>query len=90
MGGEGQATNREGAVISTYFCKIVHADRLRPTTYLDDASIGDLREAVDQAFEQLTGDESVIGFYVGKAPEDSDDDRGPTQGSSNKPLAPKK
>ena len=86
MGGERKFADREGAEIATYFCKIVFADRLQPTKYLDDASVGDLRDAVDRAFEQLTGDENVVGFYVGKAPGDSDDD-GPALESSNSPGA---
>jgi hypothetical protein len=56
--------------------------------YLDGASIGDLRDAVDQAFEQLTGDDKVIGFYVGKTPEDGDGESGPAQGSSSLTVAP--
>ena len=43
---------------------------------------------MNEALGQLTGDENVIGFYVGKAPESGDGESEPVRESFNTPVVP--
>lgn len=50
-----------------YLCKVVYQDRMKPTTYLEDASLRDVKKIVERLLEELSRDENMRAIYVGKS-----------------------
>jgi hypothetical protein len=49
-----------------YLCKVAYRDRVKPTTYLEEATLEDLKKIIGQLLEELSTNHNMRAIYIGK------------------------
>lgn len=50
-----------------YLCKVIYRDRVKPTTYLEGATVADLKTVIERLLQELSANDNMRAIYIGKS-----------------------